>query len=97
MTGARPPKAERAPECNRDDLNSVASIIPTATPATPCEPRPGCNAGRSPERDAFLIVLRPERDCGDQNRALRRLLKFALRSLRLRCVGIEQIAPENGA
>jgi hypothetical protein len=41
-------------------------------------------------RPHFRLVLRPEPGVGDPTRALRRLLKFALRRCGLRCVAVAE-------
>jgi hypothetical protein len=43
-----------------------------------------------PHKDIFIVELRAEPDCTDPIKALRELLKRALRSWGLRCVGISQ-------
>jgi hypothetical protein len=42
------------------------------------------------ERPTFVVYLRPEPDCSDPIKALRELLKRALRSWGLRCVYLSQ-------
>jgi hypothetical protein len=41
-------------------------------------------------RPVFVLTLRAEPQCPDVHRALKRLLKLALRKCHLRCVSIEQ-------
>jgi hypothetical protein len=50
------------------------------------------SARRCPERPHFVLVLRPEPGI-DGTRALRRFLKVALRSFRLRCIRAEEVRP----
>jgi hypothetical protein len=47
---------------------------------------------KASERPLYRLTLRPERGV-DAERALRRLLKIALRTLGLRCVSIEEVQP----
>lgn len=61
-------------------LDVVARVEPS--PLTPDK------AGR--QAPLFTVVLRPSPGCDDPIRALRALLKRALRSYGLRCVGLRQ-------
>jgi hypothetical protein len=47
---------------------------------------------KASERPLYRLTLRPERGV-DAERALRRLLKIALRTFGLRCVAIEEVQP----
>jgi hypothetical protein len=42
------------------------------------------------DRPTFVVVLRPERHCANPVRALRAVLKRALRDHALRCIGIAE-------
>jgi hypothetical protein len=42
------------------------------------------------DRQIFIIKLRPTPDCTDPIKALRELLKRALRSWGLRCIGLSR-------
>jgi hypothetical protein len=44
-------------------------------------------------RPLFRLLLRPEPDVVDAERALRRLLKIALRRRRLKYISIERVRP----
>jgi hypothetical protein len=45
---------------------------------------------KASERPLYLLTLRPERSV-DAERALRRLLKVALRTFGLKCISVEQV------
>jgi hypothetical protein len=45
----------------------------------------------APHRPIFTITLRPEKSCSDPVKALRRLLKIALRTFGLKCISVEQV------
>jgi hypothetical protein len=45
------------------------------------------------ERPTFIVELRPEPKVDDPVRALRALLKTALRRFKLRCVSVEEKQP----
>jgi hypothetical protein len=45
------------------------------------------------ERPVFRLLLRPEPGVAEPERALRRLLKMALRAFKLRCVSAEKMPP----
>jgi hypothetical protein len=47
------------------------------------------------ERPTFIVHLRPEPDCTDPIKALRELLKRALRNWGLRCVTLSEIDTKN--
>jgi hypothetical protein len=44
-------------------------------------------------RPAYRLVLTPLPDCADAERAIKALLKAALRRHRLRCVSLEKLQP----
>jgi hypothetical protein len=48
-------------------------------------------APKASERPTFRLVLRPEPNVADPERALRRLLKIALRKFRLKCLSVEEV------
>ena len=50
-------------------------------------------AAKANERPLFRLVLRPEPNVAEPDRALRRLLKLALRKCGLRCISCEEVQP----
>jgi hypothetical protein len=46
------------------------------------------------DRPTYLVKLTPTDDCTDPIKALRELLKRALRSWGLRCVTVREVSPE---
>jgi hypothetical protein len=43
-----------------------------------------------PDRPTFTITLRPDKNCGDPVKALRALLKIALRRFKFRCISVAE-------
>lgn len=65
----------RAPEQHCDDLDNHRDSIPASRPAT---------------SHVVRLTLRSKQPKADVDRALRRLLKYALRSCYFRCVAIAE-------
>lgn len=69
------PRTRRGPQAIRDDFDTRPNSL-AATPATK-------------HRPVFHVAFRPEPDV-EPTRALRHLLKFALRSCGLRCMSLTE-------
>jgi hypothetical protein len=63
-------------------------------PASAAQDLPTTHTDRRLAALAYRVTLQPEPRCADAERALRGLLKTALRKFGLRCTGVEELPSE---